>query len=125
MPKIDFYETIRAVPANPVKQLSEQAIDGKRAIGFVFEQTHQSSRGVDTWHRTYWIDPTTKLPIRIEVTCSNPSSGDSEWVKSDFVFDAAIDESLFNTDPPAEYTDLTAHKSPKAERQPAKHAEHN
>jgi hypothetical protein len=46
-------------------------------------------------------------------------------VQSGFVFDVAIDETLFSTDPPAGYTDVAAQEPAKVDEQPGKQAEQN
>jgi hypothetical protein len=52
-----------------------------------------------------WVDPDTKLPIRIEVEyrSTHPMSGQSDWVVSDLIWDAPLDRSLFSTTPPEGY----------------------
>jgi outer membrane lipoprotein-sorting protein len=106
-PEADFYARIHDLPADPVKRLPEKVIGGKKVVGFVYEDKHESPYGVDKFERTFWVDPTTKLPVRIETKfrTTNTTVVESDWVTKDFVFDAPLDEKLFSTDPPAGWTD--------------------
>lgn len=114
-PEVDYYERIRQIPAETAKKLPERTIDGKDAIGFVIHEVVERKRGTDSWTRTYWVDPRTKLPLRVEVSSrsTNPMMGESDWVQSDFVFDAPLDESLFSTVPPPGFTDASEKQADK------------
>jgi outer membrane lipoprotein-sorting protein len=91
-PEADFYVRIRDLAADPVRRLPEKVIDGKKAVGFVYEDKHESPYGVDTSERTYWVDADTKLPVRIEIAArsTNPTRAQSDWVLKNFVFDASM-----------------------------------
>lgn len=108
-PQADFYTRIRKFPADKAKKLPARNVAGKVATGFVFEEKIKSNHGTDTWTRTYWVDADTKLPLRIEVNfrTTNPIMGNTDWVQSDIVFDVPFDRSLFSTEVPAGYTDVT------------------
>lgn len=108
-PDADFYERIRDVPTKEAKRLPSRKIDGKLVAGFRVVESVERPAGTDTWTRTYWVDPETKLPVRIEasVRSTNPRLASSDWVKSGFVFDVPLDESLFSTDPSEGYRDVT------------------
>jgi hypothetical protein len=112
-PKIDFYAMIRQTPVDPVKRLPEQSIGGKKVIGFVSEEQRKNDRGVDTFRHTFWVDPQTKLPIRIETTMrsTDPQMGETDWDISDLVFDAPLDPKLFSAEPPTGYSELSASSS--------------
>lgn len=105
-PEVDFYRNLRAVPIDDAERLPAKTIEGKKVIGFRTTETLDRQRGVDTWSRTYWVDPVSKLPVQIEVTSEStvPGFGSSRWVLSDLVFDEPIDEGLLSTDPPKGYT---------------------
>jgi hypothetical protein len=109
-PEVDFYDRIRRVPAEKAEKLPERSLDGKKVIGFRVEEKTERKRGVDTFTRTFWVDPQTKLPVRIEISfrSTDPFMGRSDWVQSDFVFDAPLDRALFSTDPPAGYASVKA-----------------
>ncbi len=115
-PKIDFYQRIREVPADKAMKLPDRTIGDEAAVGFQTVEKFERSGGTDTWTRTYWVDPETKLPVRIETTFRSTHkmmSGESEWVDSDIVFDAPLDETLFSTDPPEGYKNLASEDSRK------------
>lgn len=99
--EVDFYDRMRKVPTEEAKRLPERRIDGKKVIGFFVEEKH----GKDTWKRTFWVDPKTKLPVRIEISHRSTDSriGASDWIVTDFVFDADVQPSLFSTEPPPGY----------------------
>ena len=101
-PGVAFDEFLRRpIPVEKAKELPERIVDGKRAIGFLVE--HPSLP--DTRTTTYWIDPTTYLPIRIEdrYQPADPKDDGSEAIRRNIIFDAPIDRSLFSTDPPPGY----------------------
>jgi outer membrane lipoprotein-sorting protein len=104
-PKIDFYAHIREVPGDKAIELKDKFISGKLAKGFQVETTRKTPAGTDTFTKTYWVDPETKLPVRIETSLrsTNPNLAESNWVRTDIVFDQPLDESLFSTDPPPGY----------------------
>jgi len=81
--------------------LPEQQIDGKDAIGF----RSVDERDDGTWTRTYWVDRESSLPIRIitEFASTKEGLGSSRWVEDHFVFDAELDDVLFNAETPAGY----------------------
>jgi hypothetical protein len=107
-PQVDFYKRVREFPADRAQKLPDRTIGGKVAAGFQVVIKTERPAGTDTWTGTYWVDPETKLPVRIEYSNrgTGPMMADSETVRSDIVFDAPLDESLFSTDPPEGYRDL-------------------
>ena len=100
-PEVDFYSSMRDVPADAAKLKETLTIDGVKLIGF---QTVEPD-GTDTWTRTFWVDPKTKLPRQINVKhrSTNPRHSPSDWVLSKIEFDVALDEELFSTEPPEGY----------------------
>lgn len=110
-PQADFYTRLREVPASAAKLPTKQIGDIK-AEGFqVVENIKRPKSGhTDTWTRTFWIDPATKLPILIETShrSTNPMAADSDFVIRDLIFDAPLDEALFSTEPPFGYTNSNA-----------------
>jgi outer membrane lipoprotein-sorting protein len=74
--------------------LGEKDIDGRRVVGF-----QVTIRGVPV---NLWGDPKTGQPVRMEITVG--MDGNMKVTASDFVFNADMDESLFNVEPPAGYT---------------------
>ena len=110
MPEVNFYRKIREVPAEKAKKLPERTIAGQVAAGFQIVERNERPAGTDTWTGTYWIDPRTKLPLRIEFSrrSTDPTMADSESILTDFVFDAPLDEALFSTNPPAGYHEFVS-----------------
>jgi len=106
-PEADFYSEIRRVPAEKAEKLRERAIDGNRAVGFRVVDKTKRKQGTDTFTTTYWVDPKTKLPMRIESSfrSTDPTMGQSEALRNEFVFDAPLDKTLFSTEPPKGYVD--------------------
>jgi hypothetical protein len=74
--------------------LGEKDIDGKHVVGFRVN--------VKGMAMNLWGDPKTGLPVRVEMTMT--MFGDTKATMTDFVFNEAMDESLFSVDPPAGYT---------------------
>src|SRR5689334_13791671 len=119
------------LPAEAAKSLPEQTIDGKKVAGFSYEKSTDTPQGKHTLKVSYWIDPDTKRPVRIEkrfvapATWPKGADGKSpEVVKqaevstviSDIVFDAPLDAKLFSTDPPEGYTQRGGKKSEKSNK---------
>ena len=109
MPEVDFYEQLRGLPSDKAEKVPDCTIDGKRSLGYRFVEKDEEEFGTEhftqTFTRDIWVDPGTKLPVRIEVTfrSANPMMGQSDWVLSDFIWDAPLDRSLFSTTPPEGY----------------------
>jgi hypothetical protein len=112
VPGRDLYRMFHDVPAERIKKLPEKVLNGKHVVGFVLEDTVDHPDDKTEWAETttYWIDVTTKLPVRIEYTGrnKNPDAHESyETIRSDFVFDAPLDESLFSTEAPQGWMDVS------------------
>jgi hypothetical protein len=111
----DLYQLIRQAPADTAKKLPEKIIENKRVVGFEIEQPvklHDSdAKKGDTAFRkyTWWIDSTTKLPVRLEVHYETTYAHGMvvDFTVSDILFDAQMDESLFNTDPPSDCHEIS------------------
>ena len=99
---VDFYGMLRNLPDDAVELPDRKFVDGVELIGF--QSVEQV--GADTWTRTVWVDPETRLPreSHTQYRSSNPRHGDSDWFFSNIEFDVPLDESLFSTEPPAGYT---------------------
>ena len=105
-PDADLFARISELPAEATTRLPARTIGGKQVIGFYYEQTTPTKGGTVTWERTYWIDPATKLPVRVEISFHSTDKriGRSDWVQSNFVFDEALAADQFSTEPPEGYT---------------------
>ena len=73
------------------KSLGEKEIDGKTAIGFIYDSP--------TATVTLWGDPKTHVPVRIESVWSGIPR--SEVVMTRFEINVDLKESLFDLTPPA------------------------
>lgn len=73
-----------------VKELGEQVIDGRKAIGF-------SGRGNNNQELKIWADPKTAVPIRVELRLGFPA------VFKNFQFDVPIKASQISMDVPEGY----------------------
>jgi outer membrane lipoprotein-sorting protein len=104
--QVDFYARICDIPVDTAQRLPTQELSGRRLVGFRAVDTVNRAAGVDTWTRTFWVDPSTNLPVQIETTVetTDPQMPSTRWVMSDMRFDVPLDESLFSTDPPEGYT---------------------
>ncbi|MFI5454350.1 MAG: outer membrane lipoprotein carrier protein LolA [Isosphaerales bacterium] len=105
---LNFYELFRSSAANPIKTLPSREIGGKKAIGFVVRgpilkgDPHQPKEPEP--EITVWVDPETKLPVRIETTGRSVKEGVTfSQVISNIVFDRPIAAALFDLTPPAGY----------------------
>ena len=68
-PVQNFYDLFRSIAAKPVKTLPPRLIAGKKAVGFVVRNPMEGAPGLPKWPEaeiTVWVDPETKLPLRIE-----------------------------------------------------------
>jgi len=109
LPKANFYERMRRVPVEDAERLPEKKLGDKIATGYRLVEKVIKENGTDTWTRTYWVDPNSMLPIRIEVThtSTDPMIADSLWIQRDIKFNVPLDESLFSTELPENYADVT------------------
>ncbi len=89
------FEKIRDLPASGAKALGAIEFEGKLVLKFAFESMGQF---------VVYVDPKTHLPLRMELNIEK-GSGDQPYreVTTDFVFDAPVDESLFEIKVPAGY----------------------
>jgi len=100
-PDADLYGMFRDIPDDAIELAQRKTVGGVELIGYQSTEEH----GRDTWTRTVWVDPQTKLPrmIHTQVRSTNPRHASSDWYLSDIEFDVPLDESLFSTDPPPGY----------------------
>ncbi|TKJ39293.1 MAG: hypothetical protein CEE38_00680 [Planctomycetes bacterium B3_Pla] len=88
-------QIIRQVQDGNVEKLSEQDIDGKKAIGFVGKGQNEDV--------TIWADPKTGHPLRIELRI-----GQTSIIMKNFQFDVPVDDALVSMELPAGYTEEEA-----------------
>ena len=103
-PEVDFYKGIREMSKTAKELLPERIIDGKNVVGF--RSVEKLFQGRFTMTCTFWIDPKTKLLVRLEYSSRNKDFplANFDGVVSDFIFDEKLDDSLFSFDPPDGYT---------------------
>jgi hypothetical protein len=112
MPEVDFYKQIRDLLSGKAEKLPDRTIDGKRTLGYRFVEKQEEKFGkksfTNTSTRDIWVDPGTKLPVRIEgrFRSDHPMIGATDYVMSDFIWDAPLDPSLFSTNPPEGYKEM-------------------
>ena len=141
--KPDFYSWLQDVPADAVQHLPEKTIDDKKVMGFVREETTEKPIGKRIQKTTYWLDPDTKQPVRIERHITGPAMGarpasdqksvdvfnlgqvETDQVITDIVFNAKLDPALFSTDPPEGYIDIRKRSADNAQKAPTVDAQKN
>jgi outer membrane lipoprotein-sorting protein len=90
----DIYETLSSF--KNIRRLSVQMI-GQRQIGETQAIGFRGSFGQDK--TTFWLDPQTRLPIRIEFLVTNECGQTKPaFMWSDIVFNVELDRSLFSCD---------------------------
>jgi outer membrane lipoprotein-sorting protein len=95
--KSNFVDTLRSLPKERAEYLGKEQIEGVEAMKYRYQH-----RG-DFY--TVWIDPTSKLPIRILGTdTADASSAAITSTFSNFKWDVPIDAAFFTLEPPAGYT---------------------
>lgn len=102
-----MYDFMHEIPPNGTKRLPAKKLDGKQVVGFEVDTRTELTGETITTKRTLWVDPQTKLPVRIEVSSRSTDkrlSSDQDWVQTDFVFDQELPRSLFSTEPPEGYS---------------------
>ena len=104
MQQMNFYEYFRNIQAEAASELPAKEIDGKKLPGFRVERevSHPMMKEKQTVKMNVWVDPQTKLPVRIEEMHSDPDDADKyrvAIVMDQFVFDKPLDPGLFSFDP--------------------------
>ena len=86
---------LRQLTEGDAKPAGEKAIGGIQARGYLINNLGMQM--------TIWVDPATRLPIRLE--SSDRSQGkEIHFTASEFQIDPEMNEALFRTDPPAGYS---------------------
>jgi outer membrane lipoprotein-sorting protein len=107
LPNLNFYDMIRSIAADPTKTLPPREINGTKSLGFIVRPpivngVPQEPNGFKS-EITIWVDPRTKLPLRIETTSTDQRGVTVTQVYSDIVFDVPLDAALFAMSPPDGY----------------------
>ncbi len=102
----DVISHLISIPDDAVEPLGNRLLDGKSTVGF--RRKFPMNGGTVT--QDYWVDPKSRLPVRIEKQFleDGAESPSIHSVYYDFVYDQAIDPSLFSTDLPEGYTSKDA-----------------
>jgi len=104
-PEFDWLNQFRNLPEGSAERIGEREIDGRKVTDFLVTIHGHPYRAA--------IDSETRLPIRIEVARSKSTRrGEIREIFQDFEFDAALDEALFQTDPPPGFA-VTRKPGPK------------
>ncbi len=107
MPSINLYEMVRNIVSEKSERLPDETIDGRKTNVFrveADENIRKQARGPMPPMKV-WVDPETKLPIRMAPIAANKEK--SDVVIYDIVFDEPLDPSRFSLKPPEGYTVTT------------------
>jgi hypothetical protein len=101
---INLYEPIKKLPGDATaRALPGKKLDGKEVLGFAVPAPCDSGCLKDkALTLIVWVDPGTRLPVRIE-TRDKDEKGDTIEIVDQIVFDKALDEKLFVLEPPEGY----------------------
>lgn len=95
----DYYRELRRRRDDAAKCLGERKIDGRKAIGF--RVPYRTPNGDDpSIEIQVWVDPTTRLPIRMQSTGKDDRGRGVQSIVSEIRFDEELDVSLFRLSPP-------------------------
>jgi len=96
---VDIFARFRQIPAEATKRLPKRMIGGCEVIGFRSVEKH----GDETWTRTHWVSPESKLPVEIVTELRKEKTLLQRWVHNRFTFDQEIPDGLFSTETPEDY----------------------
>ena len=91
----NMFEMLIHASRRSVEDLGEREIDGQTRQGFVVEIRGQKLQ--------VWVDPATKLPVRIEQRRQASDEAMFETIFDKFVYNARVDAAQFRLEPPAGY----------------------
>lgn len=106
-PGADLHASMSNVPFDKAEKIPSRRIDDRLVFGYRITEKIEKEDGIDYWERIYWVDPDTKLPVRIEVShnSTRPRTASSRWIQRDIEFNVDLDKTLFSTEIPPGYTD--------------------
>ncbi len=99
----NLYDLMRNAAQDVIGNLPERTIDGKKTIGFRV----RISAGDQKREASVWVDPQTKLPVRLEES-GKEDGHEVGIVLGDIVFDSPLDAALFRLTAPEGYQFETA-----------------
>jgi len=94
----EMFRNFRNLPDFSVRRI------GRRMVGTAVAEGFELRKAGEDYPITVWADPQTSLPVRLEQTAKQPDGKLIQAVTTDIVFDAELDDSLFNLEAPAGYT---------------------
>lgn len=94
-----FLDSLRELQAHKGTFFTRAELDGRMVAKYRLREGNKTS--------SLWVDPGTKLPIRIEFEIIDPTPriARNEWIYTDFEWDPKVSDpaKLFSTEPPAGY----------------------
>ena len=106
IPDKGFYDVFRSIADKPIKTLPPRLIAGKMADGFVVRhplaELNKALPKPPEFETTAWVDPKTKLPLRIDTVTREDNVTTTE-IMSIIAFDRPLDPALFALTPPEGY----------------------
>ncbi len=105
LPDRSFYDLFRSIAEKPIKSVPPRLIAGTEALGFVVPNPLSGpARPKPPEGQTIaWVDPRTKLPLRIETVTREDGATTTE-IMSIIAFDRPLDPALFDLTPPEGYS---------------------
>ena len=100
---IDVYDWLKKLGGVDATRIGESAIGGKKVVVFRADLPLPAP-GELLARTTFWVDPETRLPVRVEQEPLNPAPGAGvprKVVLEDIRFDTVVDDSAFNATAPA------------------------
>jgi hypothetical protein len=106
LPDRDVYDLFRSIAEKPIKSVPARLIAGKDALGFVVPNPMPGGGAggpkMPEAQTTAWVDPQTKVPLRIETVMREDGATTTE-ITSIIAFDRPLDPKLFDLTPPEGY----------------------
>jgi hypothetical protein len=106
LPDGSLYDLFRSIAEKPIKSVPSRLIAGKDALGFVVPNPMPAGGAArpkpPEGQTTAWVDPQTKLPLRIETVTREDGATTTE-ITSIIAFDRPLDPGLFDLTPPEGY----------------------
>lgn len=94
----DLYSWLRDYEADSAQFIGEKQLAGQRVVGFRITRPPTAFNGTLLW--TFWVDPATELPVRIDIEGQAPQ--DSGQI-TDLRFDVPLADDLFEMTTPEGY----------------------
>jgi hypothetical protein len=106
LPDRSLYDLFRTIADRPIKSVPPRLIAGKEAPGFVVPNPMPGGGAagpkLPEAQTTVWVDPQTKIPLRIETVTREDGATTTE-ITSIIAFDRPLDAKLFDLTPPEGY----------------------